>query len=201
MDNSQEIWKDYTGSIKAFHGLIKVSNYGRIYKVGTNTSKNQSGILKCTKNTYGYVRLHISINGTEYNKPVHRLVAEMFCPNPDNKPFVDHINANRSDNRASNLRWVTTSENNKNPHYTKLLKQRLRKQLAKHNYLKESLQKPVIAESINGDKLYFKQIKDVRTYFGTKANLNRIIANGRFVKSSKSALKGWKIYLVDKNKQ
>lgn len=55
MDNSQEIWKDYTGSIKAFHGLIKVSNYGRIYKVGTNTSKNQSGILKCTKNTYGYV--------------------------------------------------------------------------------------------------------------------------------------------------
>lgn len=200
MDSSKEVWKDYTGSIEYFHGLIKVSNYGRIYKVGTNTSKNQSGILKCTKNTQGYVRLHISINGVVYNKPVHRLVAEMFCPNPDNKPFVDHINANRSDNRASNLRWVTASENNKNPHYTKLLGQRLRKQLSEHNYLKEALQKPVIAESINGEKLYFKQIKDVNTYFGTKANLYRIIKNGRFVRTSRSALKGWKVYLADKNK-
>ena len=46
---------------------------------------------------------------------IHRAVAELFVPNPDNKPCVDHINGNPLDNRAINLRWCTISENNKNP--------------------------------------------------------------------------------------
>ena len=46
---------------------------------------------------------------------IHRAVAELFVPNPENKPCVDHINTDRLDNRAENLRWVSTKENCNNP--------------------------------------------------------------------------------------
>jgi len=63
-----------------------------------------------------------SLNGNGYviccmnNKPYrkHRVVAQQFIPNPDNKPFVDHIDHNRSNNHLTNLRWVSASENSKN---------------------------------------------------------------------------------------
>lgn len=42
---------------------------------------------------------------------VHRLVAEAFLPNPANRPFVNHINRNKTDANLSNLEWVTASEN------------------------------------------------------------------------------------------
>ena len=61
---------------------------------------------------WGYLVVTISYGK---NCSIHRLVAEAFLPNPENKPCVDHINGNRLDNRVENLRWVSHKENCNNP--------------------------------------------------------------------------------------
>lgn len=195
--SQQEVWKDYNGSIKQFHGLIRVSNMGRIFKKGTNTSKNQSGILKGTHSKQGYVKIHISINGKQYVKSVHRLVAEMFVPNPKNKPCIDHINAIRDDNRANNLRWVTQQENCHNPIYLTKRSQQAHDRLTEHNWLAEANKKKVTAENIEtGEKLYFDSIYALKKYFHTKANIQRMLKNDRPVRSRKSKLYGWWVRLL-----
>lgn len=59
----------------------------------------------------GYLTIGLRYNGTRYWRRVHRLVAQYFIPNPDNKPCVNHINGKVNDNNVSNLEWCTISEN------------------------------------------------------------------------------------------
>ena len=54
-------------------------------------------------------------NGHKERYLIHRLVATYFIPNPENKPYVDHINTIIQDNRVENLRWATQKENSNNP--------------------------------------------------------------------------------------
>ena len=84
----------------------------------TGDVKNQATkrILKKRIDKSGYERVILYDGCGGYkNKQIHRLVAEAFIPNPDNKPQVDHIDCVRTNNVVNNLRWVTFRENNLNP--------------------------------------------------------------------------------------
>lgn len=99
-----EIWKDVQG----FEDLYQVSNLGRV-------RMKKNGKLMYQRNHNGYKRIQFRINGKIKDFGVHRLVAIAFIPNPDNKPQIDHIDGNPSNNRVENLKWATAKENSNNP--------------------------------------------------------------------------------------
>jgi len=67
--------------------------------------------LKPNVNRKGYLRVSFSTEIGQIHKVVHRLVAELFIPNPDNLPEVNHIDGDKTNNRVENLEWVSTKDN------------------------------------------------------------------------------------------
>ena len=147
-----EIWKD----IEGYEGLYQVSNMGRVKSLNNNFSRKEK-ILKCHK-INGYLRIDLHKNGGSKNFKVHRLVAEAFLPNPDNKPHINHINTVRDDNRVwvnedgsidyekSNLEWCTPKENMNNPLTKEKIEGYLINRIGKHHPLSE----PVIQFTKDG---------------------------------------------------
>lgn len=84
-----------------------------IYEDGRLFNLKNSNYKKWTKDTNGYMRCTIWNLGKPIMVSQHRLLAEIFIPNPENKPQVNHINGVKHDNRLENLEWVTASENGK----------------------------------------------------------------------------------------
>ncbi len=107
----EEIFRE----IKGFENLYEVSNLGRIKSLPKGDGNgNRERFLKieiCKKNNTNYNRVSLSRNGKVSKFQVHRLVAKAFIDNNENKPYVNHIDNNGSNNRIDNLEWCTHKEN------------------------------------------------------------------------------------------
>ena len=107
----KEVWKD----IKDYEGKYQISNLGRvrslIYKNNANGKiYSRIKILKAFKDNKGYKRIYLKM-WKRKNAQIHRLVAQAFIENPNNKPQINHKDKNKENNNVNNLEWVTNSEN------------------------------------------------------------------------------------------
>ena len=93
---TMEVWKN------TYYPNYEVSNVGNVRRNNRLLKLNNAG---------NYVTVKLSVDGKTTNICVHRLVAETFIDNPKNKPEIDHIDGNRTNNNSENLRWCTHIEN------------------------------------------------------------------------------------------
>lgn len=103
----KEIFKDIDGT----GGQYQVSNLGRVKSLKHSKRNREDIILKPIVDHKGYYYINIYINGKHSTPRIHRLVAKAFIPNLENKPQINHIDGDKSNNSINNLEWVTNQEN------------------------------------------------------------------------------------------
>lgn len=152
-----EEWKD----IKGFEGVYMISNTGKVMSMprkGTQARVPKIRNLSLTHD--GYVKVRLIGNGKDVTQRVHRLVAEAFIPNPDEKETVNHIDGNKENNCADNLEWADRHE-----------------QMI-HAY-KNSLKNPMKGENNPWAKLTAEQVEAIRKEYVPHSKEFGTVALGR----------------------
>lgn len=124
----------------------EISNFGRVKSWKSGKPKILVPRLDSQKR---YYMINLCKNNQSKNILVHRLVAQYFVDNPNNKPVVNHIDHNTRNNHSDNLEWVTVQENVHHSYSTMGQIRNVRK---------------CILETPNGERIFFKTVTDMRRY-------------------------------------
>ena len=160
-----EIWKD----IKDFEGKYQVSNLGRVKSL---YQQNQYGIyyketiLKPSLHKQGYLKVTLSNRQSKKICFIHRMVAQVFLPNPDNLPEVNHIDEDKQNNCVSNLEWCTAKYNSN--YGTKIERHR------------KLISKPIIQTTLDG--AFIRKIdsaSEAEKEFGYKSSYISLVCHNR----------------------
>lgn len=174
----KEEWK----AVEGYDGKYEVSNLGRV----KSYYKKEPKILLIHYNTGGYPYVNLYHNKIHRAEMIHRLVAKAFVPNPKGYNLVMHLDDNKANNNANNLKWGTPKENlstehfkkeqsriakkrigKKNPFYGKHHTEETRKKLSEKAF-KRDKQKHPNNKKIICEKKIFYNIKEAFNFYGLK---------------------------------
>ena len=165
---SNEIFKD----IEGYEGLYQVSNLGNIKSLHCNKEKIMKPTIR--SNNYQYYFVGLLKDGKRKYFAVHRLVAIMFIPNPNNYEQVDHLDGNKLNNNVKNLEWVTPKENTnrawnkglaKNTeHQRKIARKTMLERWKNNNHRKDRGIKRTLEEKRKYHREYYQKHKESMEY-------------------------------------
>jgi hypothetical protein len=163
-----EIWKEVNG----YEKYLKVSNYGQVLRLGKSVKHWKGGDsyiteifakTSLTKKHKGYKQVKLCVDYSKKSFLVHRLVAEAFIPNIDDKPVINHKNGVKTDNRVENLEWCTISENTIHATRTRLIKTKLT-DIQALEIFNSNLSQRALAEVYNINHTIVWRIKNKKAY-------------------------------------
>lgn len=159
--------KEETG-VEASRPIPSLPDY-RVTATGKVLSKHKSQFPLRTHLKGGYEHVALRVGPRQKSFRVHRLVAEAFIENPENKPSVNHINGIKTDNKVENLEWCTAAENNRHSMGTRRIPRFWNG-------------RPVFRVSNDGNRVWFKSCRDAARSIGMdSARVSTVIwrvANG-----------------------